>query len=82
MTPGTGVDPLSDGLVATDPPHILTDGEWEWPGDLPYYLEEYHVSLEREFLDRVRGNGYRVPFLSERQLFELDAALYPQEDDL
>ncbi len=70
-TPGLGVDPLAEGLEYTDPSRILTDGEWIWPDDLAYYVEKYHVSLEREFLNRVRENLYRVPLLRKLDILRV-----------
>ena len=67
-TTGPGLDPLAEGLEYTDPPHILTDGVWMWPGDLAFYVEKYHVSLEQEFLDHIRKNCYRVPVVLEHDL--------------
>jgi len=43
------------------PPHQLTDGEYVWPADLPYYLRRYHVRLPRAFVLHARRNDWRVP---------------------
>ena len=31
----------------------MTDGEYSWVSSLPYYVEKYHLRLNREFEDKV-----------------------------
>ncbi len=33
---------------------ILTDGEWIWPSDLSYYLQNYHIKLDERFIDHIK----------------------------
>jgi hypothetical protein len=35
-------------------PAILTDGVWEWPSTLIYYIERYHCRLPDDFVAHVR----------------------------
>ena len=39
----------SRGIIGC--PDILTDGVWIWSNDLIYYVREYHVTLDEEFLN-------------------------------
>ena len=45
-------------------PDYLTDGVWLWPGELAYYVANYHVELPSEFVADMRQNGWVVPALS------------------
>jgi hypothetical protein len=40
---------------------ILTDGVWEWPAYLPYYVNNYHLRLPEAFVARMRANNWTVP---------------------
>ena len=40
---------------------ILTDGEWIWPSDLSYYLQNYHIKLDEQFIDHIKKNNWKVP---------------------
>lgn len=50
-----------DPDVVIGPPHILTDGKYAWPADLPYYVRNYHVRLPKHFLIHIQSNGYQIP---------------------
>lgn len=50
-----------DPDVEIGPPHILTDGTYAWPADLPYYVRRYHVRLPKHFVLHIRRNDYQVP---------------------
>jgi hypothetical protein len=43
---------------------ILTDGVWEWPQYLSYYIKRYHISLPDEFIEHMRINDWIVPNVS------------------
>lgn len=53
------------------PPPALTDGTWEWPSDLAYYVREHHVRLPAEFLQHMVSRRWEIPALSEEQVMEL-----------
>lgn len=58
----TTIDPLVyEPEVNLGLPHRLTDGDYVWPADLPYYLRTYHVRLPRAFVIHARRNDWRVP---------------------
>jgi hypothetical protein len=59
---GVVTDMLSDDpAVEIGPPHLLTDGTYAWPADLPYYVRKYHVRLPKPFLVHVAGNNFQIP---------------------
>lgn len=41
-------------------PNIVTDGIWIWPGDLVYYVKEYNLRLDEEFIRTMRENNWHV----------------------
>jgi hypothetical protein len=43
------------------PPHVLTDGAYAWPADLPYYLRNYHVQLPTHFVIHIQRNDFQIP---------------------
>lgn len=47
-----------NGIVGC--PDMLTDGEWLWPGDLAYYVKNYHLQLDREFIKTMKNNNWHV----------------------
>ncbi|MFD9293459.1 hypothetical protein ACFWBV_35510 [Streptomyces sp. NPDC060030] len=50
---------------------LLTDGEWFWYTDLPYYVERYHVPVADRFVDHARLRGWLPPQLSQDQLVRI-----------
>lgn len=50
-----------DPDVMIGPAHILTDGTYVWPADLPYYLRKYHVCLPKHFLMHLARNNFQIP---------------------
>lgn len=50
-----------DPDVKIGPPHILTDGTYAWPADLPYYVRNYHVWLPKHFIRHGQRHGFQVP---------------------
>ena len=50
-----------DPDVMIGPTHLLTDGTYVWPADLPYYVRKYHVRLPKPFLMHVANNNCQVP---------------------
>ena len=42
------------------PADVMTDGVYQWPADLPHYVERYHVRLPRHFLAHARARGWTV----------------------
>ncbi|MFB8003188.1 hypothetical protein [Nocardia sp. NPDC056000] len=49
------VDPNRGRAV---PMNFHTDGEWIWPLEIGYYLQEYGVPVQANFLLHIRNCGY------------------------
>ena len=47
---------------------IVTDGVWVWPLALNYYIEQYHLGIEEEFLKEIRSKNYQCPSITDGQL--------------
>ena len=43
-----------------------------WPGQLPYYVERYHVRLPAEFVAYMAANDWTPPDLDDQDLAELE----------
>lgn len=43
---------------------IATDGQWAWPRDLAYNVQQYRVALPSDFIAAVRERRGSPPFLS------------------
>ena len=43
-------------------PTVYTDGKWIWPGDLAYYVKNYHLELPQDFLDYMIEKNWTVDF--------------------
>ncbi len=71
-SPGVVYDVLDNKAGPVGSPNILTDGVWAWPGDLPYYVEKYHLRLPKEFVEHVRGRSFRPPVEGEIDTCELE----------
>jgi hypothetical protein len=65
-------DVLDDGKKAVATLKIVTDGAWLWPGDLPYYIAQYHVSLPPDFTDQMRANSWKPPKLDRPALLSVE----------
>lgn len=55
---------------------VLTDGIWVWRQDLSYYVRNYHLALDRDFLTHVVEVDFSIPELDQSSLLALaDAVL-------
>jgi hypothetical protein len=50
---------------------ILTDGVWVWPSDLAYYVQNYRVKLDDDFVRHAAANGWIPPRISDSELRSL-----------
>lgn len=61
-----------DAYYPEKPPAVpltfATDGTWVWPGAVAYYLEQYEMPPEDEFLNHIRSRNYEPPEVSEEAL--------------
>ncbi len=46
---------------AAGTPDDMTDGKWIWPGDLAYYVQNYDLQLNQEFIDYMNAHSWTVP---------------------
>lgn len=69
---GINRDVLDRSSPFISPPHILTDGFWTWPNDLPYYIEKYHVRLPDEFISHMQSKNWIISPESEINLEVLE----------
>jgi hypothetical protein len=44
--------------------NLLTDGVWEWPSYLVYYVRKYHLRLPNEFINHMISNNWILPEVS------------------
>lgn len=47
------------GIAGT--PDEMTDGKYIWPGDLAYYVLNYDLQLNKEFIDYMIEHEWTVP---------------------
>lgn len=40
---------------------ILTDGTWIWRQDLPFYVKNYHLELDRDFVEHAMKMDFAIP---------------------
>jgi hypothetical protein len=59
-SPGPVWDAL-DGSGPIGTASVYTDGVWAWAGDLPHYVERYHLLLPEGFMQDAARNGWQVP---------------------
>ena len=67
---GTSTDIIKpeNGIAGT--PSVMTDGAWVWPGDLNYYVKNYQLALNPEFITYMKEHKWKV----DLQESELDYA--------
>jgi hypothetical protein len=61
------VDPVRNDRMVVGSDSRLTDGQWFWPDQYTYYVEQYHVRLSPKFIAHARGNNWRVPEISSEE---------------
>jgi len=47
------------GMIGT--PDDITDGKWMWPADLEYYVKNYNLKLEDEFVKYMIERSWHIP---------------------
>lgn len=60
-SPGLVKDVLSSEGKIIGSANILTDGNWAWPQDLIYYVQNYNVALPEEFVSHMANNTWKIP---------------------
>lgn len=51
------LDPSRQNVV---PLGYVSDGEWIWPLEMSYYLEEHDILPEAQFQDHMRASGFKA----------------------
>ena len=74
VSPGTAVDVIDETKGVAGSPSILTDGKWAWSGVLSYYVKNYNLQLDSEFVATMIDNGWEIP-ISEKELDYSDILL-------
>ena len=67
VSPGVAFDIVDEAKGVAGSPSILTDGKWAWSGVLSYYVKNYNLRLNDEFLETMISNGWQLP-ISENEL--------------
>lgn len=60
-SPGLREDRLDPSRPNAVPLGYLSDGEWIWPLEMSYYLEQHGILPEQDLLDHMRARGYEAP---------------------
>lgn len=74
VSPGTAVDIIDETKGVAGSPSILTDGKWAWSGVLSYYVKNYNLQLDSDFVETMIENGWEIP-ISEKELDYSDILL-------
>ena len=74
VSPGTVLDIIDETKGSAGSPSILTDGKWVWSGVLSYYVRNYNLKLNDEFLETMVLNEWKIP-ISENELDYSDMVL-------
>ena len=60
---------------------IQTDGDYEWPSDLAYYVREYRVGVGEDFVAHCERHGWSPRILAEDELIALSNAQLAEEEE-
>ena len=76
VSPGTALDIIDESKGIAGSPSVLTDGKWAWSGVLSYYVKNYNLQLDDEFIETMVENGWVIP-ISEKE-FDYSNILLPR----
>ena len=74
VSPGVALDIIDETKGVAGSPSILTDGKWAWSGVLSYYVRNYNLMLDSNFVDTMIANDWKIPVL-ENELDHLNILL-------
>jgi hypothetical protein len=60
FSPGIQPDVFDPSKLA-ETRSVMTDGTYEWPELLAYYVEHYDIALPEDFEEHMRNNRWQVP---------------------
>lgn len=61
VSPGVVRDVIDENKGSAGSPAILTDGKWAWSGVLSYYVKNYNLSLNSDFINSMIENDWKIP---------------------
>ena len=61
ISPGVVSDVIDETKGSAGSPSILTDGKWAWSGVLSYYVKNYNLLLDKDFIDTMISNDWKIP---------------------
>ena len=61
VAPGVVQDVIDENKGSAGSPSILTDGKWAWSGVLSYYVKNYNLSLNSDFINSMIENDWKIP---------------------
>ena len=61
VSPGLVSDVIDESKGNAGSPSIFTDGKWAWSGVLSYYVKNYNLQLDSDFIDTMISNGWMIP---------------------
>ena len=67
VSPGLVLDVIDESKGDAGSPSILTDGKWAWSGVLSYYVKNYNLLLDIDFINTMMSNDWKIP-ISEDDL--------------
>jgi hypothetical protein len=67
VSPGTALDIIDETKGIAGTPSVLTDGTCAWSGVLSYYVKNYNIQLNDEFIETMIENGWKIP-VCEKEL--------------
>ncbi len=65
VAPGAVWDVIDESTGISGSPSILTDGKWAWSGVLSYYVKNYNLMLDSNFLNTMIENQWKIPIKEE-----------------
>lgn len=74
IAPGAALDIIDESKGVSGSPSIFTDGKWAWSGVLSYYVKNYQLLLDEEFLNTMIENHWKVP-IQEKEVDYLNISL-------
>jgi hypothetical protein len=73
-------DQLDAQSTASVPLNWRTDGTWVWQDAVAYYLAQYGVPPQNEFVEGIRGRGFTLPQVDEATLGSIRRELSGQRE--
>ena len=61
LSPGVSTDVIDETKGTAGSLTVLTDGKWAWSGTLSYYVKNYNLLLNAEFINTMESNGWKIP---------------------